>query len=193
MPCPHTPSTALELQVHGVKQRVSSRWISIMALATLGLLPRSVLALDGCEVMLCLAAPDWRSIPRCSVVINQLMRDLAKGKPFPTCDSTSAGNTASHSWAGAPANCPPQYITDTEGPNGPQPRCEYSGVISVSVEGQLFTQTWWRWDGDSVTDFRPDAKQRLGSWNTRFDDELAAWLAAQPPAQPVDPYGNPQQ
>jgi hypothetical protein len=34
--------------------------------------------------------------------------------------------------------------------------------------------------GDTVTEFTPAAKAQLGDWDTRFDDDLTAWLAALP-------------
>ena len=34
--------------------------------------------------------------------------------------------------------------------------------------------------GDAVTEFSASAKNQLGSWDTRFDTEYAAWLASQP-------------
>ncbi|HNO43391.1 MAG TPA: hypothetical protein PKJ12_12395, partial [Ottowia sp.] len=40
-------------------------------LATLAaLVPTSAHAVDGCKVLLCLAAPSWRSIPECVPTIN---------------------------------------------------------------------------------------------------------------------------
>jgi hypothetical protein len=92
-----------------------------------------------------------------------------------------AGNAAQHAWASAPGNCPPQYtrVFDTEG--GPIYTCDYAGAVSVSVEGKPFARTWWNMGGDTVTEFSPAAKAQLGSWDTRFDDEHAAWLAALPP------------
>ena len=59
-------------------------------------------AVDGCKVLLCLAAPSWRSIPECVPTINQLHRDLARGKPFPVCSMAGAGNSANNTWASAP-------------------------------------------------------------------------------------------
>ena len=38
------------------------------------------MALDGCLVLLCLAAPSWRAIPQCVPPIRQLLRDLALGR-----------------------------------------------------------------------------------------------------------------
>jgi hypothetical protein len=47
--------------------------------------------------------------------IKQVLRDLARGKPFPTCGMAGAGNTASHAWSSAPGYCPPQYTVVMEG------------------------------------------------------------------------------
>ena len=105
-----------------------SALIALVALLTL-LAPSPAKALDGCKVLLCLAAPSWRSIPECVPTINQLHRDLARGKPFPTCSMAGAGNSANNAWASAPTNCPPQYTRVFDGESGPiykvklQPKC----------------------------------------------------------------------
>ena len=137
-------------------------------------------AVDGCKVLLCLAAPSWRSIPECVPTINQLHRDLARGKPFPTCSMAGPGNSATNVWASAPANCPPQYTRVFDGESGPIYSCDYSGAVTVNVNGAPFTRTWWIMGGDTVTEFTPAAKMQLRTWDTRFDDDYAAWLAAQP-------------
>lgn len=139
-------------------------------------------AVDGCQVLLCLAAPSWRDIPQCVPTITQLLRDLARGKPFPSCAMAGSGNAAGHDWASAPSFCPPQYTRATEGPNGPRYYCDYDGAVSVTVNGAPFSRTWWTMDGGTVTEFSPAAKAQLGRWDTRFDDEYAAWLASQPPS-----------
>lgn len=139
-------------------------------------------AVDGCEVLLCLAAPSWRAIPQCVPPIQQLLRDLARGKAFPTCAMAGAGNASSHAWASAPDFCPPPYTRQWEGPNGTFYSCDYTGAIDVRVNGEPFSQTWWSVSGDTVTAFSPLAKAQLGAWDTRFDDDLAAWLAARPAA-----------
>jgi len=142
-------------------------------------------AVDGCQVLLCLAAPSWRNIPQCVPTVTQLLRDLARGKPFPSCAMAGSGNTTGHDWASAPSFCPPQYTRVVEGPNGPRYYCDQTGAISVTVNGSPFTRTWWTMDGGTVTEFSPAAKAQLGRWDTRFDDDYAAWLATQP--GPVDP------
>lgn len=144
-------------------------------------------ALDGCLVLLCLAAPSWSSIPQCVPPIKQLFHDLARGKPFPSCGMSGAGNTASHAWSSAPAFCPPQYTRAFDAESGPVYRCDYSGAISVSINGAPFSRTWWSFGGDSVTEFSPAARTQLGTWDTRFDDDYATWLASLPPPAPDAP------
>jgi hypothetical protein len=156
-----------------------------IVIAALALLTAPAIALDGCLVLLCFAAPNWRAIPQCVPPITQVLRDLARGRPFPTCGMAGAGNSASHAWASAPAYCPPQYTYFEQTESGPYYRCDYSGAVTVTVNGDLFARTWWNLGGDSVTDFSPAAKAQLGTWNSRFDDDYAAWLAAQPAEPPI--------
>ena len=160
----------------------------VVALVTaLMLLPKPAYAVDGCLVLLCLAAPSWRAIPQCVPPVKQLFRDLARGKGFPTCGMAGAGNRANHAWSSAPAFCPPQYTRTFEAESGPIYQCDYSGAISVSINGAPFSRTWWSFGGDSVTEFSPAAKTQLGSWDTRFDDDYAKWLASVPPPAPDTP------
>lgn len=145
-------------------------------------------AVDGCQVLLCLAAPSWRAIPQCVPTITQLLRDLARGKAFPSCAMAGGANSAGHAWASAPSFCPRQYTRMVETQGGPRYFCDYTGAVSVTVNGTAFTRTWWSMDGDSVTEFSPSAKAQLGRWDPRFDDDYAAWLGTQPPpAPPTEP------
>jgi len=139
-----------------------------------------VQAADGCPVLLCLAAPSWRAIPECVPPIQQLFRDLARSRAFPTCAMAGAGNSASHAWASAPGRCPPQYSGVYDGPDGPRHSCDYSGAIAISVDGAGFATTWWSTSGNTVTAFSAAAKALLGTWDTRFDDDYTAWLISQP-------------
>ena len=146
-------------------------------------------AVDGCQVLLCFAASDWRKVPQCVPPVRQVLRDLARGRAFPTCAMTGAGNSAQHQWAVAPTNCPPQYTRMVETDMGRTYTCDYTGAISVVVDGAPFSTTWWTLGGDTVTEFSPAAKAQLGIWDTRYDDELGAWAAAQSaaPAAPSAP------
>jgi hypothetical protein len=149
--------------------------------------PTTARAVDGCLVLLCLAAPSWRAIPQCVPPVKQLFRDLARGRPFPTCGMSGAGNSANHAWSSPPAFCPPQYTRVFDGESAPIYQCDYSGAISVSIDGAPFSRTWWSFGGDSVTEFSPAAKAQLGTWDTRFDDDYSKWLASLPPAAPDMP------
>ena len=101
------------------KRSLVKRFAAFSLLAALAGFTVPAHAVDGCKVLLCLAAPSWRSIPECVPTINQLHRDLARGKPFPACSMAGAGNSANNAWASAPTNCPPQYTRVFEGESGP--------------------------------------------------------------------------
>ena len=162
-------------------QIVATHAIGLPIAAIVAVTPTPALAADGCLVLLCLAAPSWRAIPQCVSPVRQLFRDLARGKPFPRCGMSGSGNTAQHTWSSAPAFCPPQYTRVIDGESAPTYQCDYTGAISVSINGAPFSRTWWSFGGDSVTEFSPSAKVQLGGWETRFDDDYAKWLAALPP------------
>ena len=147
-------------------------------------------AVDGCTVLLCLAAPKWSAIPQCVAPIRQLFRDLARGRSFPSCKMGSAGGSdthASNTWAAAPTLCPPQYTRLLDVDPGPAYRCDYTGAVSVVIDGALFARTWWSTDGETVTEFTPNAKAQLGTWNPQFDNDYAAWLATRPTPVPGMP------
>ena len=145
-------------------------------------------AVDGCLLLLCLAAPSWRAIPQCVPPVTQALRDLARGRPFPTCAMSGPGNSASHQWASAPGNCPAQYTRAMELENGLAYSCDYSGAVSVFIDGSLWSRTWWRMGGGATaTEFSPAAKASMGHWDTQFDTDYASWLSSLPPAQPPCP------
>lgn len=175
---PRLPAAAVLLKTDWLALGLHRVGIFASCVALVASLPAH--AVDGCEVMLCLAAPSWRAIPQCVLPVRQVLRDLARGKPFPTCAMAGAGNSAAHTWASAPSFCPPQYTRVFDGPNGPIYSCDYSGAISVTVQGVLLARTWWSGSGDSSTEFSPAAKAQLGTWDTKFDTDYAAWLASQP-------------
>lgn len=158
--------------------------------AALASAPLPAHALDGCLVLLCLAAPSWGAIPQCVPPIRQLFRDLALGRAFPVCGMSGPANTAQHQWSSAPGFCPPQYVylipnevTTTYG-------CEFAGAVSVVIDDAPWSRTWWSFGGRTVTDFLPAAKAMLGQWDTTFDEDYDAWVRAQPaPLTPADPGG----
>ncbi len=181
-------NNTLDRPCRAAKRNILAR-ISAMLLVFAALFGASqpARAVDGCLVLLCFAAPNWRAIPACVPPIKQVLRHLARSKPFPTCSMAGGGNSASHAWASAPSHCPPQYTQVSEGESSQIYACDFTGAVSVSVKGQHFSRTWWTMAGDTVTEFSPAAKAQLGTWDTRFDDDYAAWRAAlPPPAPPAD-------
>ena len=160
--------------------------VSALVAGTLLVAAPAAQAVDGCLVLLCFAAPSWRAIPQCVPPIRQVLRDLARGKAFPTCGMAGAGNLASHEWASAPGNCPPQYMRIDPAEGAPIYSCDYTGAVSVFISGAPFARTWWSMGGDTVTEFSAAAKVQLGSWDTRFDDDYAAWQATLAPPPQAD-------
>jgi hypothetical protein len=155
--------------------------LASVCLASLMAVTPAALAVDGCLVLLCFAAPSWRAIPQCVPPIREVLRDLARGRPFPTCASAGRVNTASHQWAVAPLYCPPQYTHLVDSESGVQYTCDYTGAVSVSIGNALWSRTWWNTSGDTVTEYMPAAKARLGNWDYRFDNDYATWRETLPP------------
>ena len=159
---------------------------TLLLLLGLTAAPKTAHAVDGCKVLLCLAAPSWTSIPECVPTIRKLMHDLERGRPFPICSISGAGNSATHQWASPPIFCPPQYTHVFQNESGPPYTCDYSGAVAVNIDGVLWTRTWWSTGGDSVTEYTPAAKAKLGTWDTRFDNDYAIWFSSLPPLRCPD-------
>jgi hypothetical protein len=136
--------------------------------------------------LLCLAG-NWRLIPQCVAPVRKALRDLARGRGFPTCSMSGAGNGASHRWAYAPGNCPPQYTVVVDAESGTREVCRYSGAVRVTINGRPWSTVWWSRDGeDTVSEYTAEAKTQLGAHaETKFDDDYAAWLASLPPPAPA--------
>lgn len=176
------PSTTLDATASTAKQAAASWALFVGSAALIGtfLISSPARAADGCKVLMCLAASNWRSIPQCVPPIQEVLNDLARGRPFPICRMSGPANSANHQWASAPAYCPPQYTHVFDSESGPIFSCDYVGAVAVNVEGELWARTWWSFAGDTVTEFTPTAKTRLRTWDIKFDEDYAAWLATQP-------------
>jgi len=160
--------------------------VGAIALASLLGYPEPSHAVDGCLVLLCFAAPSWSAIEQCVPPIRQVLDDLAHGRPFPSCSMSGPGNSAFHRWSDAPDFCPPQYTQVVALPSGERYSCEYDGAVEVDIDGAMWSRTWWQMSGDTATDFSPAAKQQLGTWDTRFDDDYARWRGQQQPPGPCE-------
>jgi hypothetical protein len=138
-------------------------------------------AVDGCQVLLCMAG-NWKSIPLCVSPVRQVLKDLARGKPFPTCSMGDAGGSANHQWA-TQANCPPMY-SQYHMDSGAWVGCRYAGVISVKVDGAPWADVFWSRQGSTSTRHHAAAREALaGQLDTTYDDDLRAWRPQFEPAQ----------
>lgn len=181
------PPTVVVPTERAERSRIRGCYPALLMAAALTTAAAPARAVDGCLLLLCLAAPSWRAISQCVPPVTQALRDLARGRPFPTCAMSGPGNKASHQWSSAPGNCPPQYTRVTELESGFFYSCDYDGAVSVLIDGSMWSRTWWSMGGATVTEFSPTAKATLGSWDTQFDDDYAAWLASLPPPEPPCP------
>ena len=179
---PKEPSRSLRAVRHEIERGLAAGLLALLLSTS-----PSARATDGCLVLLCFAAPSWSSIAQCVPPIRSVLDDLARGRPFPTCGMSGAGNTANNRWSSAPEFCPLQYTLAVEMESGTRYQCLYDGAVSVTIDGALWARTWWNLSGQTVTEFTPAAKTSLGTWDTRFDDDYAAWLAAQVPTAPPCP------
>lgn len=72
---------------------VSLRWAAAITIGASHLIaPSTILASEyGCTVLLCLAHPDGpEAVTQCIDPIRKLRQDLARGRPFPSCEEASA-------------------------------------------------------------------------------------------------------
>lgn len=142
-----------------------------------------VQAADGCTVLLCLAGP-WTQIEQCVPPVNETFRDLALGKPFPACEMSGEGNSAGNTWTDQ-MNCPEMYSV-YHPPSGDWLRCTYRGLISVTINGQPWSDMFWDSRGRSSTRYTDYTRQQLGDeyLDPTYDQDLAAWEAMHPDPPP---------
>ena len=139
-------------------------------------------AVDGCKLLLCMAG-NWQNIGQCVPTVRQALRDVARGRGWPTC-SLSGGGSSGNQFI-APEQCPAQYVTEVgSGESGvPAYSCPFIGVIHLAVEGQAWSRTWWSPSGDAVTEWLPAAKAAFASspdsMNAQFDRDFAAWTVSE--------------
>lgn len=157
--------------------------VAALAATLLGTFSGPVYAVDGCKVMLCLAG-NWRNIAECRPDVEQALRDVARGRGWPSCNTGGAGNNTAYNYV-APRSCPEQYRTTNGEINGrPIYECPFNGVVDVSVNGQLWSRVYTSTGGaDSVTEWGPAALTSAAQTGTALDDrwarDLAAWRAAE--------------
>ncbi len=138
-------------------------------------------AVDGCKLLLCMAG-NWQNISQCEPDVRQALRDVARGRGWPSCGM--GGNSATANQYVAPEQCPEQYRTRSIDWQGLLVYdCPFSGVIHVAVEAQPWSRTWWSPSGDSVVEWLPPARAAFantpGSMDDRFDRDHAAWVISE--------------
>jgi hypothetical protein len=156
----------------------------------------STQAADGCKVLLCLAG-NWRHIEQCVPPVEQALRDLALGRSYPSCDMSQNGpvNAPSSQTASAASalttqtTCPPMYSLYSQ-ENNNWIGCTYVGVISLMVNGASWTDTYWDMTGETSTHFYDVARAALPTVDPTYDNDLAAYLATQPPTPAVPHEGS---
>jgi hypothetical protein len=148
-------------------------------------------AVDGCKLLLCLAGP-WGSIAECVGTVQQALRDLARGRAFPTCDMGGSDNTAQNVWNNQ-GTCPPWYRNYNDY-NGNYVSCTYPGKIDVKVNGQLWTTVNWDMSGNTSTWYSDAARTALSGsqLDPKYDQDKAKWEAEQqpPPAPGPGDFGG---
>ncbi len=154
---------------------------AMLAVATL-LTATSAHAVDGCKVLLCLAG-NWSNLSQCRPDVEQALRDVARGRGWPTC-AMGGTSSANLQWANQ-ANCPPFYSTydpDTGSWSG----CQYDGMVSVRVDGAPWSDLFWSSSGERTsTRYYDQARTALGtSMDPTYDRDAAAYVPLPAPAQP---------
>lgn len=116
-------------------------------------------AADGCKFLLCMGAANPMGIAECAGTVKEVLHDLAKGHPLPTCkmanglDTKTQGSYVSYRRAGSTPSCPKdtrQGIDGVEYHAGAKPKnIRYSpfngwtnlGEGSTNIKGQsLFSK-----------------------------------------------------
>jgi hypothetical protein len=152
-------------------------------------------AVDGCKLLLCMAG-DWQHIAECTPTVRQALRDVARGRAWPTC--SLSGDSASANQYVMPEQCPEQYISQAGFDESGRViyQCPFSGVIHVAVDGQPWSRTWWSPSGDSVVEWLPAAQAAFAnspdSMDDRFDRDHAAWVLSEQGRPGSDPGNAPE-
>ena len=161
-----------------VKSWVSSTTLTMLSMFSAG----SAHAADGCKFLLCIAGP-WSSIAACQPTVHEVFRDLARGRPFPTCGMSGVGNTANNTWVDE-GSCPSMY-RQYNSVSGGYSGCTYLARISVYINGGMWSQVYWDMSANTSTWYSAAARsgltQQVGSapLDDRFQNDLMGWNSGQ--------------
>jgi hypothetical protein len=124
-------------------RRVSAFAACLLFLASMSL-SRTASAVDGCEVLLCLAAPNgWSGIAQCVPPMREFLRDMALGHAFPSCAMAGNPSTGQGSFAQTmPANHYNQCPAGTSAlPAGARAIQSATGIPTNGIPAWLAQQT----------------------------------------------------
>lgn len=116
----------------------------------------SASAVDGCEVLLCLASPNgWRNISQCVPPMEEFLRDQALGRAFPHCSMAGNPQTRTGSFA---APMPSNYYNQCPAGTTALPLGSYA-IMSATWDPSDSNASWAReqtlyagiGDGSSLT------------------------------------------
>ena len=104
---------------------------------------------------------------------------------FPSCAMSGVGNSATHRWAGAPGTARRSTrACQSKANSAPSTRCDYSGAVSVTIDGEPWARTWWSLAGGTVAEYSATAKvqpRHLGHAVRRRLRRLVGVAAPPPP------------
>ncbi len=161
------------------------RLIYALLLATVALSSPAAHAADGCKVLLCLAG-NWSNISQCRPDVEQALRDVARGRGWPTC-SMGGSSSAELQWANQ-GNCPTFYSLYGE---GVWQGCQYDGMVSVRVNGAPWSDLFWSaGGGPTSTRYYDQARSALGANIDPTYDRDAGTFATPAPTAPDPNQGG---
>jgi hypothetical protein len=181
---PHTPAIPARPRTR-LTAWLAGTVVTVSAVFGLAAAPQAKAA-DGCLVLLCLAG-NWKQIPMCVPAVKQVLRDIARGRPFPTCNSADAQNRPNFTWTNQ-GNCPVFY-SQYNAENGSWLACNYPALITVNVNGQLWSEVFISMvSEDTSTRYTDGARQSLGERiDPKYDIDSGYWTANNPPAPTTEP------
>lgn len=118
--------------------KIKQIFIVVGGLSALSMASQAMAA-DGCKFMLCMGAADPMGIAECKPVIKEVLHDLSKGKPFPTCtmsdgrDSRQSGSYVNYGVATLTPRCP---AGTKQGQDGV---VYHSGLMPTNIRKSMIT------------------------------------------------------
>lgn len=163
-------------------------------------------AVDGCKVLLCFAG-NWRDISQCRPEVEQALKDQAKGKGWPTCNTTQPNGTQQtensivsrviygpscpfyfRQWQFVPD---PSYNTLENGTSWDgkiygkwQMTCQSTEILATTINGQPWKASYLLPDGSTFDQWMPAALAAMPDLTAdanSLEVVQAAWAAAGSP------------